>query len=138
MFYQWLQLISMVFALALISLVFRERAYAQDVSPRIVSSVPPSGYIDPREDQDALTGELRGISTVEINFSEAVINVGGGSLTAGNFQINYYRDGAEITNADLQTGISPNVTLVSGSGSGPYALRFFTATPARCVDTHSS
>ncbi len=92
----------------------------------ILGSSPPSGYVDPLEDRDATTGVLLGTKDISITFSSPVTNVGGGILSLSNFERKYFRNSIEVSasSADLATAVSPTVTLVSGSGAGPYTLRF--------------
>lgn len=87
----------------------------------IRSSDPPSGYIDPRQDRDAATNEVQGISSVSVTFSEAVTSTSGGSLGSGNFEIRCVKNHQDAS--DLDTGLIPVVTGVSGTGAGPYTLQ---------------
>ncbi len=95
-------------------------------APTIASSSPLNGYVDPLEDRDATTGVLLGVKDISITFSSPVTNVNGAALSIANFERKYFRNNAEITGApyDLAVGTAPTVTLVSGSGAGPYLIRF--------------
>lgn len=94
-------------------------------NPVISARVPPDGYVDPLEDRDATTGAVLGLRQVSITFSEPVRSLAGGSLTLANFNVQYFRNGASVSasSADLQSG-GVSVSLVSGSGAGPYVLQF--------------
>lgn len=98
----------------------------QVVSPPIIAfSIPADGFVDALEDKDATSGALLGRTDVAIRFTEPVTAQGGGALTISNFLRKYFRAGLDVsTTADLQTGQTPTVTLVSGSAAGPYLLRF--------------
>ncbi len=109
------------FALIYFLIIGLVHAYAQ-TAPVISASNPPNGYVDPLEDRDATSGTLLGIKDISITFSKPVTTVGGGALSVSNFQVRYYRNGADAT--DLQTGLLPTLSLVSGSGAGPFLLRF--------------
>lgn len=118
---------------------------AQGTGPSILSSNPPSGYIDPREDQN-LSGTLSGINQISIIFSSPVRNAGGGDLTKNNFKLFFYRGGIRIENADAKTLTSPTVAMVTGTGAGPYSLTlsdrlplktFATIQPLNIVDTEN-
>lgn len=93
----------------------------------ISSSSPPNGYIDPREDSDATTGALLGTRDVSITFSAPITNTSGTALTIVNFNRIYFRNGAVVSAAEAdigRNGIAPTVDLISGTGQGPYLLRF--------------
>ncbi len=102
-------------------------------APSILSSIPPDGYIDPLGDRNAQSGALFGKSNIAITFSAPVMNVGGGPLSLSNFQIRYYRQGAEVpaTSADLALGSAPLVSLVpvGSPGAGPYTIQFLPRVP---------
>ncbi len=120
--------------IVILSLIFFSSvhtAYSQNSPPVISSSNPPSGFIDPLEDRDATTGALSGIQDVSITFSEPVTAIGGTPLTLSNFQNQYLREGVSAT--DLQTQQAPTVSLISGSGAGPYLLRFSPRIPLGAV-----
>lgn len=96
-------------------------------APIISASIPLNGYIDALEDRDASSGALLGTKDLSITFSSPVANAGGGALTLANFERKYFRGGVEVSAAmaDLaNSGVAPSVTLVSGTGAGPYLLRF--------------
>lgn len=109
---------------ALLFLIYPSKAMAE--APRIVSSLPPSGYVDPRSDQVPNTGELQGLKDVHVTFSENVSNTTGGILTSANFHARYFRGDIEInaSSADVATSQAPLFQLISGNGAGPYLLRF--------------
>ncbi len=109
-------------AFCLIFFLSTHTAYSQSGPPTISASNPSNGYVDPLEDRDSTTGALLGIKDVSITFSKPVTTTGGGALTVSNFQRKYFRNGVDVT--DLQTQQVPTVTLLSGSGAGPYILRF--------------
>lgn len=111
-----------VLLLTLIFFLSSSTAYSQNSPPVIQSSDPPAGYIDPLQDRDEITGELRGITDVSITFSEIVTATGGVPLSPLSFQIRYLKDGVDAT--DAQTRQVPIVDLISGGGAGPYLLRF--------------
>lgn len=95
-------------------------------APYIVSSLPPSGYVDPLSDINPSTGELQGLADVQVMFSENVSNMTGGPLTSANFRARYFREEIEInaSSADIATLQPPSFQLISGAGAGPYILRF--------------
>ena len=96
--------------------------HAQTVSgPQIILSTPADGYSDPRENRRA-DGTRVGITELQLTFSAPVESALGGALTPANFHLSFYRDGQEITNADIESRQSPTVTAVTGTGAGPYTL----------------
>ena len=103
-----------------LTVAYFEVATAQN-SPFITASSPSSGYSDPRENRRA-DGTRVGITELQLTFSAPVESALGGALTPANFHLSFYRDGQEITNADIESRQSPTVTAVTGTGAGPYTL----------------
>lgn len=97
-------------------------------APTVASCWPPDGYVDPREDQDPISGAPLGTTDIAITFSTPVVRSdNAGPLTLNNFDLSYFRGGVAIspTTADVaRPGQAPAVSLVSGSGAGPYLIRF--------------
>ncbi len=88
---------------------------------RITSSSPPNLFVDPLQDRDPSdSNTLYGIQSVSITFSAAVKDSTSGSatLTANNFQVRCTKNGADVT--DLQTGLTPSISTVTGTG--PYTV----------------
>lgn len=88
---------------------------------KISLSSPPNGFVEPLEDKDASSGTPLGTKDIAITFSEPVTSASGSALGLANFQVRCVRNGAAAS--DLQTGLVPSVTQVSGSGAGPYILQ---------------
>lgn len=114
----------LLFCLFLSFLLTRGEAIGE---PYIIASDPPSFYIDPREDRDGdnPNNPSVGLTTVSITFSEPVrqFTWAGVGLNSSNFEIQYFRNGAQIlSNPDLALSGQPVVSLVSGQGAGPYLL----------------
>ncbi len=107
--------------LILLPFFLPKNTFAQ-VAPVISSSNPPSGYIDPLEDYDTVSGTALGLKDITITFSKTVTAVGGGALASANFQRRVFKNG--IDTVDLSTQQLPSISLISGSGAGPYLLRF--------------
>ncbi len=94
--------------------------------PFIKTSFPPTGYVDPRADQNPNTGDLLGVSEVTISFSESASDQSGSVLTEANFEFRYFRGGEWVSpeEADLgRQGEAPQIDLLRGEGAGPYTLR---------------
>lgn len=93
----------------------------------ISESSPPHGYVDSKEDRDAATGLLLGTTDVSITFSAPITKTSGAALSPTNFERTYFRNGEILSAAEAdvaRNGIAPTVSLVSGTGRGPYLLRF--------------
>ncbi len=92
------------------------------MAPVISASSPPSGFIDSLEDQHGASGDLRGLTDITITFSEMLTKPNGAPLNGLNFSPSYTRNGEPVI--DPNTNAIPSLSLVSGSGAGPYLLRF--------------
>lgn len=83
-----------------------------------METTPDTGFVNPTNNVNSSGIQVRR-REIYFKFSSPVSN-----LTTSNFQVRYFRNGLEIpaAQADLAIAGAPQLTLVSGSGFGPYLL----------------